>query len=385
MEELFSKEQNNNIVQNNLANKGRRFLSILADIFILLICSEVFYFFVTFNLTKMTPAYKNAQTTSSECIKTVENLYYDSHLILKNSQGTAQEASETVNTYIKNKLFKLDYDDSGNYLDTFYYFYVNFIKNEPVKGDTLNYTIQDINVNIFKFNEPQDSPAIWNFEDINSPVHLTEESIEMISKYLAGEITAENESYYIKLKIFVQNNLVNAEQILKSTDKYTSSFSSINTNNNVISISITIGATLTFLLFFILLNIVVPLLFKNGQTLGKKVLRLALSDENGNQIKAKDYILRECIELVLFSCLCVLIPYLLLGIDCLYLPLIIAGSFRFDLSIYCLIVLIFALISLIYMFVSKDGQTMQDKALRMYCLDLSKDERLIKKKENGGN
>ena len=135
---------------------------------------------------------------------------------------------------------------------------------------------------------------------------------EMINKYLSGEATTENEAYYLKLKSFVEQGLVNSETKLNKTDSYQVDMNSVMKNNDIISISISVGATITFLLFFIILNVLMPLILKNGQTLGKKVLHLALCDENAESIKFSHYILREVLELVMFSCVCVFIPYLLL-------------------------------------------------------------------------
>lgn len=383
--DTFKAQDKSLIVSENLASKGRRFLATLADFFILFILANTVYFFATYNLTKIMPFYSAAQESSSIALKNVENMYIDSHLIIKDSQGIVATADVTVEKFIQNKLEDKDYDDKGDYIDPFYYSYISYFSGNTIDGITYNYDIKYVNENIYKVNEEVKEPVIWDFSNKESIIHLTSEAKTQINNYLHGERTSKNERYYVKVVTFAQSGLMSAEATLKSTDLYRSNMASVSKNNDIISLSISIGASVTYVVMFLLLFVLVPVLLKNGQTLGKKILRLALSDENGEQISVKNYLLREILELVMFSCITVFIPYLLLGIDAIYLPLIIAGSFRFSLSIYCLIVFIFGLISLIYMIANKDGQTLQDKALKMYCLDLSKDERLIKKHQDGGS
>lgn len=359
--------------------KGRRFLASLADFFLLIILGETLYFFVTFNLTKILPSYSNCEKEAEISYNICKDAYLNSHLAISvDGSDNILDNEAYLKKTIQDKISDLDYKETDHSLvDPLYYFYISYMSNEPVQGKITHYDFNYVNKNIFHNDSAQSDPKIWNFDTYNNIIHLTEKSKEHIKNYYKGNYTQEDETYYNKVAEFYKENLLICDKTLQNTDLYISNYSNMYRNNNLLSLHYTVGSTITYVICFFVIYIMFPLIFKKEkQTLGKKIMKIGLYNEQIEPLSKTNFVLRELLEFLLLSFVCIFFPYLRLGLTVIGLPLIIIGNFSFSLLIYSLIIGVASLISVIVTFFNKNGQCLFDLATKSLCVDLKKKELL---------
>lgn len=355
---------------SDIVRPRRRLLSFLADIFSFVIISCALYSIVVFPLVKLLPSYKSAITNQETALNVCKNMYIASHLLSYNDDDEAMTGTEMVNKFIESKISGTDLE-SGQYTDIFLYFYVTYANNNLLKdGEYLTYTVANVNENIYHIDN-QEEPYLWTLQndDINQPVHFLVDAITNYNAYLDGEINATSKSYYDKIIAFSQEQLVAAEMTLATSDQYVASYAEMNRSNTILYYHISSSATILYTILFFLYFLLVPALLKNGQTLGKKILKISLVDEKKFPIRFKNLLLKSILEFITYSFVTVFIPYLVLGTSTFLLPLISIGSFTISLSVFCLITFLIAIASFVFMNINQQNQSLPDWAVGCYAVD----------------
>lgn len=349
----------------------RRFLSGAGDLFSFYIIVALIFMLGIFPLTKATPSFKNSLAIQEKALENCRDIYIDGHLMYLDSSGEALSKEEIVTKYIKSKLELNDYV-SENYSDMFYYFYLTYASNNLTVDDVeLTYDDYYLKDTIFDLAH-QEAPILWDAY-YDGPVRLTSEAKAKIEQYMSGDRTLENTQYYKKISEFCQNNLVEAEKIVKNSDQYKTNYASVMKENLVLYYHITVSSTITYTVFFFLYYLLVPALFKDGQSFLKRVLRIKVVDRNNNGIQFKTLLVRSIMQYISYSFLTLFIPYLILGSTIFNLPMITIAGSTINLFIFAILTFVLTIASLIFTFVSKYNQTLVDKVMDTYCLDLNKD------------
>ncbi len=127
--------------------------------------------------------------------------------------------------------------------------------------------------------------------------------------------------------------------------------------NMVISLSMVI-ISLSVLLAYLVLEFAVPLLFGNGQTVGKKVFGIALMKQNGIKVNAVTLFVRTVLGKFTFETMIplLLIVMILSGLIGIVGPLVILGIL---------------LIEVVLMITSRTNATIHDKLAQTIAVDMS--------------
>ena len=127
--------------------------------------------------------------------------------------------------------------------------------------------------------------------------------------------------------------------------------------NMVISLSMVI-VSLSVLLAYLGLEFAVPLLFGNGQTVGKKIFGIALMKQNGVKVNAVTLFVRTVLGKFTFETMIPLLLILMMFIGMIGIvgPLVILGIL---------------LVELVLMISSKTNATIHDKLAQTVAVDMS--------------
>ena len=315
----------------------RRFLTFLLDIFLFFIITSGVYSFGVSNLLKVVPAYKSALSAEKVAVEEVKNMYIDGKLVIQGQSGDVYDNDTFVYLYMKNAIERNPHDENGNYTDVLQHFYLTYASNLTFNkyNDTVVYTsINDVNEKIYAPYNNEGVVLFSNYLDDSTKVMvLTETASENVNKYMSGNVDAVNESYYLKLKNFIETELLNAENILKRSDQYYSSYTSMMKNNDLLYLYTSISITITYTFFFLIYYLLIPFFFKNGQTIGKKVMKMELRIDEEKGLPFSRVALRSILQYVCYFFICVFIPIFQLGASIVKLPLLIIGNFSLSLII----------------------------------------------------
>lgn len=362
----------------------RRFLTFLLDIFLFFIVTTGVYSFGVSNLLKVIPVYQNALSAEKVAVEEVKNMYIDGKLVLQSKSGDVYDNDSFVFLYMDNAVKRNPYDENGHCTDVLQHFYVEYTPKLTFEryNDTVLYTsIHEVNEKIFApCNQEGVVLFTYYLDDVNQPMILTETASENVSKYMSGNVDAVNESYYLKLQSFIKTELLNAENVLKRSDQYFSSYTSMMKNNDLLYLYTSISVTITYTFFFLIYYLLIPFFLKNGQTIGKKVMKMELRINEENGLPFSRVALRSVLQYVCYFFICVFIPIFQLGTSIVNLPLLIIGNFSLSMVIVGAFTLLLSIISFIYMCFNADHQALHDKMVGGIMYDIPALDDLMHKK-----
>ena len=134
-----------------------------------------------------------------------------------------------------------------------------------------------------------------------------------------------------------------------------------------------------------------PVLFKNGQTPGKKILKIGMYTPDNKPITFKALILRTILEYISYFFLVSLIPIFQIGFTIINLPIFIFNTFVINLFTLSFISILVTLVSLLMCMMSQYKQNLCDKVTRVYAFrmdiqlegeNIIKNEEVLGKKED---
>ena len=355
-----------------IAGPWKRILSFLADFFLLFILASGLYSVAIYPLMQKFPAYHHALIEQQTHLEKCRQMYYDGKLLESNI-----EPESYIEKAIKNKLA----DDNN---DIFIHYYVTYLPTIHKDGVSFSYDSTYVNKNVYQYENQGDIVLYDLNEDLSNPLLINSVAKEMLNKYYNNDITKENEVYHTKIVEQYKNGLMNAEKILISSDEFINDYSIVQKNNTVLYLHVSISSIITYTVLFILLYIVAPLVFKNGQTIGKKVLKIGLYHDTNTPIRKNILILRAIMQYITYYFVVILIPLWQVGITVINLPLLVFPTFTINLFLLCFASLVLAAISLITMALTTNKQALHDKVTRVYAYRMDvelEEENAIKNEE----
>lgn len=264
----------------------RRLLAFLTDIFLLLLL------FLSFNQFVYTPIFEN-NSTLNQNVELYRNRLKDSNLYTTDNTTSVPFKI----TDLKNKMNKNDYIDKLD--DSIELFYTNF-SNEYIKIELYNNSKIDSNLFTINNGEFLRKDIISNDTYISFFESEYDKAVNLMNKY--DDVVLNNASQINKYFV------------------------------TIISLSLLTSILILYLIF--------PLIFKDGETIGKKLLGIGVvSLKDGFRIKVSQKIIRF-MSFLIFE---VILSVLLVGI-----PLIVSFSM---------------------MFFSKNNMTIHDQLAATICVD----------------
>jgi uncharacterized RDD family membrane protein YckC len=356
------------IYNKNVITKGKRILSHLADAIIFLILSIVVYSFISLPIAQSVTPFKQFEETSIQSKADSLIIIQDSHLLSFDDEGNEVNIEEYFKENLSYKLDNFTYGNNNEYIDIFYYFYLDYSNNHlTFNNETSSYTIEYVNTNIYKYVDNQDLFTLTD-DDINKPLDFKAEIKTHLKDYLDGNITAENLEIYVKyVEIFI-DGLEFSIDVLISSDQYSEVANIYNSAFKSLLFIYSYTALITFVILFFIYYLLIPLLIGKGQTLAKKVLHIGVFSLDMKPIKPTFLVVRSLFQFIFYLHLLLFIPYMQLGMNIINLPLFDLGSSTFNFLPIASISGLLCLFDLIFMTSNINNRTIRDKVLDLIVL-----------------
>ena len=363
----------NNIVGvDKIVKPSKRLLSLLADFFLTFVVASGIYSVLVYPLMKRLPSYKNSVTAQETYMDECRDMYVSGKLMKYDT-----DPNDYLLESIKGKLA----DDNN---DIFVYYYTNYLPTLHKKSEAYNYSVVYVNKTVYQY-ENQGELILFDLDgDLSHPLKVNENAKAKINQYLSGDVTKENESYYSKLNKLYKDGFVDAEAILTNSDEYLARYQKIINLNNVLFLWASVSSLITYTVFFIVFYVVMPLIFKNGQTIGKKICKIGLYHDTIHTIRNNILILRAVLQYITYYFMVMFIPVWQIGTSIINLPALIIGPVNINLFILAFFSLAIALISFVYMVMREDKQALHDKVVGVYAYRMDvqlEEENIIKNEE----
>ena len=382
MEQIASSTQ---LVFNaDIVRPRRRLLSFLGDIILFYIVAATIYMLGIYPLVNHLPSFKAPYESQQIKLEECRQMYKDASLVYLNESGEVISRTLTPRRYIQDKLLNQDYRDDNTYFDPLYYFYLNYA-NENLSKDNVSYHFDEnyVRNEIFKIDQ-QEEPFLWDKTYVG-PIRLTETAKNYLTAYLANDITAVNSEYYGKIANFIQNSLLDAEKILLESDQYQTAYKSIMSDNITIYYHLSISSLISYTVFFFLYYLLIPYLFKHGQTPVMRILRLSMVKEDNKGVDFKTLLLRSLMQYIAYSFIVLFLPYFVIGSAIFTLPLVSVFGATINLFVLAIFSLLLLIASGITCLVTEYKQNIYDRIVRVYHLDLRTERPLDLTKENNND
>lgn len=306
-------------------------------------------------------SFNDDSTLVDESIANINKMYSDSHLAIKDKDNNYSN-EEALNEYLKNKVNKSDYFDNGSYKDIFLYFFVEFAPNKLTSTEAIKYTsVESINEKYLSYNT--DSIIVWEKvdNDISKPLHITDDARDNISQYLANVKTSSSEQYYLAYSNCVNSFMAEAGNYFVSSNEYQELVRLYNWNNAHFLKHYTVSSLIIYTVTFALYYVMIPLLFKDGQTIGMYLLHQAVFDEKRKYVSKKQIILRAILQYFCYFTCIGLMPFLQIGMYSLSMPFIFIKESYITVIIPMLISLTLLVVSTGFMNFSQTWQNLPDR------------------------
>lgn len=345
---------------NNLISKGKRVLYSLTDLLIFVIFTITFYSLAVTNTMYATPAYKNLESDAKVASEKCSKMYEDGHLITY-KDGTMVETLTYCKEMLQYKIDEVDYKE-GVKTDFLLYFYVDYAPTLHKNQIPYSYTIESANKLLYVDGANPDIP-LWDTSDLTKPIHLMPKAKEQLALYLKNQSSESGQTYYEEFLSFMKRDLTNAEQVLINSDEYTVIYSDYVALSGRLMQVFSYSALITFTVLFFIYYLLIPILMKDGRTLGKRFFKLKVSQLDLTRPKKHIIVLRSLLQYLTYFFTVIFVPFFQLGFNCFKLPLIKIGSFSIDMFVFALISLALCVASLISTLVTENRQSLVDKAL----------------------
>lgn len=268
-----------------------------------------------------------------------------------------------ANDYIAEQRDEYNLDEELNY-DLSYSHYENYIKRmyEEHFEEILNYYYPDFDINDEEHNYGFKSDSVqylYNITILGLPVEPKIENFTSDDGYFRYQINVEGEAILDEYGIGVTDlsDIEKKLQLEKIYGKYEildSLFNAFDENyiidTNYISymnsVSYTVSGAVAYFLYFM----IIPLFFKNGETLVSYFFKVGLVNKNGFKIKKYKILLRPLI----------------------FLPFVCFGLYFVNL--YTVIILLIApfALDMLFMLISRENQDLMDLLTRTWVVDTEK-------------
>lgn len=320
------------------AKKGKRFVCVLIDYFLLVIFSFMMFSIsnpIYENLSYTKKVKSNYETKQNETIEILKSTYlekYDESNV--SFVKIEKDADEFIKTLVKTSFYfenLVYYEEDNNQKveikieekDTFYYVYNDVYVNDRISQYYLNFRNknkesynkkievierEDLNKNIFKLDGDNKDLVSENFI-LNNIFWLSSSNALLLSNYINFNDEA-GKSLYTRIKnMYVQiidDGIIEVENYYQP---YLDSLSEFKTNLYAYSRGFDLCIIISYLIAFIICYILFPLCFKRGRTLSYKVNSLFPLRNDNLDMRWNNYLIKYLLLFVeqfsgVFSYLC---------------------------------------------------------------------------------
>ncbi|MBO8428214.1 MAG: RDD family protein [Firmicutes bacterium] len=353
------------------------------DCLYVLICTIVFNL-VGIKVLEITPNYLNNKSVVNETVNDIYKMESEAKLIdlydLNNKKVNEPISSDDLFIkYINQHLIKaynegskeifknIDEIDLSIYseasIDNDYlaYFYVTFIPNNLDKGFVIDYSTTPI----IYFNNTILNPLRSNYDyfsfNENDFYYLKEEYASDLYSYLylnsnneTGKVIFEN------LKEFFIDTLNNSFSLFNNYTPFKEAYEVYNTHFNELVKESVITNTLSYLISFIILMVVIPLVNKDFYTLGELSSKTRLFDYKDRKIKFYQPLIKSIFFFIEIYWVNIVVSVFTIGSIGLSFSLFNIGNFSFTIFYLILISMFILVINIVFGIINKDKRLFEE-------------------------
>ncbi len=261
------------------------------------------------------------------------------------------------------------------------YFYATYVENYNQENDLVDLngkTGKQYYYEVLKkytYN-PTDGSSLWVYDetDYSLPYLQASSAVDLFRYYENDDYQAGKSvrnllaASYQKIWNEEVDHLVNSKRFKEHYDIYKENYATC-------SYLLDIFTIVSYLLSFFLIYVLPTLLMKHGKTLGKKFMKIRLGDKDGYEMTKMQSICRSLISFFLFFCSMIIPCFFSGGLKSGWMyPLFQIGTAGISLFTFMAISFLFALLSFILVFATKDKRSLQD----LFCHTKAYDESYMK-------
>ena len=347
-----------------------RFLAFVSDFVILIVFGVILYtiaFPITASITNLDGKEIEIQDRQSEMLE----ISKEAHLIPVDAETIAESETYLMDfisdSYIENKV-----DDEANLSeDIFYYFYFEYLPKFEISNPS--YVTMDVarfNGEILRI-EDEKYGSLFTYqldengdEDTTKIGVLKDDARRYLSSYLAGEQTSEVLTYHDLMEDLFLENYAHAIFALENYQpEYQASYEAYLNLENEKDWIFAVPSIFAYATSSIVLYLVLPLIFKDGQTLAKKILKLGVVDRFGYRVAKYQSVIRFLVKFIIQLGVLSLMPIFIVGIyDVWSLPFISMFGWTMNFGSLFFISLLLGLTSSIITLCNKSRLDLEDLA-----------------------
>ena len=347
-----------------------RFLAFVSDFVILIVFGIILYtmaFPIAASVTNLDAKEVSMQEKQSEMLE----ISKEAHLIPMDAeeivQGDTYLMDVIIDSYIENKVK----DEANLSEDIFYFFYFEYLPQfEITDPHYVEMDISTFNTKILKI-EDEKYGSLFTYQldgqgqvDKNQIGVLKEEARRYLSSYLEGSLTSEALSYHDLIEDLCLENYASATSDLANYQpNYKASYDAFLKLDNEKDWIFAIPSIFAYSIASVVLYLVLPLIFKDGQTLAKKILKIGVVDRFGYRVAKYQTIIRFLIKYIVQLGVLALMPIFIVGIyDVWSLPFISMFGWTMNFGSLFFISLLLGLVSSIITLCNKSHLDLEDLA-----------------------
>ena len=365
------------------------------DCLYVLICTIVFNL-VGIKVLEITPNYLNNKSVVNETVNDIYKMESEAKLIdlydLNNKKVNEPISSDDlfikyINQHLvkaynegSKEIFKnIDEIDLSIYseasIDNDYlaYFYVTFIPNNLDKGFVIDYSTTPI----IYFNNTILNPLRSNYDyfsfNENDFYCLKEEYASDLYSYLY--LNSNNETgkvIFDNLKEFFIDTLNNSFSLFNNYTPFKEAYEVYNTHFNELVKESVITNTLSYLISFIILMVVIPLVNKNFYTLGELSSKTRLFDYKDRKIKFYQPLIKSIFFFIETYWVNIVVSVFTIGSTGLSFSLFNIGNFSFTIFYLILISMFILVINIVFGIINKDKRLFEEYISNTILLEYKK-------------
>lgn len=322
--------------------------------------------------------------------------WYDDLLINNKELELPESLTDLLNENIKkNDDFPIsEFLPSSYQNDDIAYFYTEYVSNHNENNDILDcgtYDLKTIFIN--RYEDAFRSQLLTIFRESNNTStfpYVIERSISQKifygSNYL--NLNSEGDEYYNFLANGYTGLQKDAESLMiNSKSYYENHYVKYTTSYNKEGNILVLALVLSFIFGFLIYELPTKLIFKDEQTLGRKLLKLGQITYKGERVKVKDIIIRtfaDCIFYFPLTFLFLFLPPFNSNANAFLLDLFYIGGLGVNLIIIYIFILILVFINFVSMLLTHYKISLIDMATTTFCKDLHHiDEEDFDEREEG--
>ena len=377
-----------------LAKKGRRFGVILIDYFVTVIFVVLFFIGVCQPIFVNIPYVSDLSDTYTEKTEEVQQIIADTGLqevsdsgrLVSVEDSATEYATYLVKTsyylngleyyeYVDNKQTVIELTEEDTLLnienDNLRYYFTEFKYTEAIGDYVSNGTdysenrLEYLNSVLFKLDSVNADLVDESFDVSEDVFCLIPEYARQLFLYLEDD--ANDSTVFERVyDIYGETANLGIEEVETGYPVYIDAFAEFEDAFNTYSICYNITLLIAFVLGFLVSNVLFPLIFGNGKTIGYRFFKLALMRNDNTRARWSNLLIKDIVLFIIQFSTIIFPPLFLSSYEML------GTSFFLGISMLQLIIFsaLMALLSLIFFFISKDNQTLSEFASGTYTVNI---------------